>query len=157
MATVRVTLELPYTLPQDSTLFLLLCHETSEVWIRKLDWIAKHGGMALLDTHPDYMAFQGTRDTSSEYPVERYRELLSYVSDKYFDTCWHALPREVTSYVLDLRNKQLASEPAVYADLNRSFLQPSAVVGRADRRAGVTAKKESSTTSGQKSWRSLVF
>src|SRR4030095_8820926 len=142
-------LELPYTLPQDSTLFLLLRHETSEVWIRKLDWIAKHGGMALLDTHPDYMAFQNTRDTSSEYPVERYRELLSYVRDRYFDTCWHALPREVTSYVLDLRNKQLVSEPAVYADLHRSFLQPSAVVGRATG-SGVAAKMDHRRLQGKR-------
>src|ERR1044071_6150343 len=109
--------ELPYTLPQDSTLFLLFGERTPDIWIRKLDWIAKHGGMALLDTHPDYMAFKSEPDSSSEYPVERYRELLGYVRDKYFDTCWHALPREVTSYVLDLRNKQLVSEPAVYADI----------------------------------------
>ena len=142
-------LELPYTLPQDSTLFLLLRHETSEVWIRKLDWIAKHGGMALLDTHPDYMAFQGTPDTSSEYPVERYRELLSYVRDRYFDTCWHALPRQVTSYVLDLRNKQLVSEPAVSADLNRSFLQPSTVVGRAAGSA-VAAKRDHRRLQGKR-------
>ena len=105
--------------------------------------------MALLDTHPDYMAFQDTRDTSSEYPVERYRELLSYVRDKYFDTCWHALPREVTSYVLDLRNKQLVSEPAVYADLNRSFLQPSAVVGRAAG-SGVAAKRDHRRLQGKR-------
>src|SRR5438874_1834716 len=142
-------LELPYTLPQDSTLFLLLRHETSEVWIRKLDWIAKHGGMALLDTHPDYMAFQGTSDTSSEYPAERYRELLSYVRDRYFDTCWHALPRQVTSYVLDLRNKQLVSEPAVSADLNRSFLQPSTVVGRAAGSA-VAAKRDHRRLQGKR-------
>ncbi|PYK83858.1 MAG: hypothetical protein DME40_20255, partial [Verrucomicrobia bacterium] len=97
-------LELPYTLPQDSTLFLLLRHETSEVWIRKLDWIARLGGMALLDTHPDYMAFQDPADASVEYPVERYCEFLRYVRDKYSETCWHALPREVTSYVLDMWN-----------------------------------------------------
>ena len=33
-------IELPYTLPQDSTLFLLLREPTPEIWIRKLDWIA---------------------------------------------------------------------------------------------------------------------
>ena len=49
--------ELPYTLPQDSTLFLVLRENTPEIWMRKLDWIAEHGGMALLDTHPDYMSF----------------------------------------------------------------------------------------------------
>jgi hypothetical protein len=49
--------ELPYTLPQDSTLFVLLREETPEIWLRKLDWIAEHGGMALVDVHPDYMDF----------------------------------------------------------------------------------------------------
>src|SRR5213076_1045294 len=51
--------ELPYTLPQDSTLFLLLRERTPDIWFQKLDWIAKHGGMALLDVHPDYMRFDG--------------------------------------------------------------------------------------------------
>src|SRR5438477_735786 len=119
-------LELPYTLPQDSTLFLLLRHETSEVWIRKLDWIAKHGGMALLDTHPDYMAFQGVADASVEYPVERYRELLHYVRDNYAESRWHALPREVTSYVLEMRNNQLLMEAA--ASVDASLLHPSMAV-----------------------------
>ena len=49
--------ELPYTLPQDSTLFLVLRETTPEIWMRKLDWIAEHGGMVLLDMHPDYMSF----------------------------------------------------------------------------------------------------
>ena len=137
-------LELPYTLPQDSTLFLLLRHETSEVWIRKLDWIAKHGGMALLDTHPDYMAFQGPIDSSVEYPVERYREFLRYVREKYSETCWHALPREVTSYVLDMWNTQLTSEPAAAIDLNGCQPQASATLTAIQERPGaqgVVAKK----------------
>src|SRR4030095_11773532 len=136
--------EFPYTLPQDSTLFLLLRHETSEVWIRKLDWIAKHGGMALLDTHPDYMAFQDPSDASVEYPVERYREFLHYVRDKYSETCWQALPREVTSYVLDMRNAQLMSEPAASIDLNGWHPQPAATIpnlkGRPSGRGGTTQK-----------------
>src|SRR5208283_1150115 len=41
--------ELPYTLPQDSTLFLVLRERTPEIWLRKLDWIVQHGGMALVD------------------------------------------------------------------------------------------------------------
>src|SRR5207247_8237245 len=134
----------PYTLPQDSTLFLLLRHETSEVWIRKLDWIAGHGGMALLDTHPDYMAFQDAPDASVEYPVERYREFLHYVREKYSETCWHALPREVTSYVLDMWNTQLVSEQAASIDLNGRQTQPAATVPEIQERAsarGVVAKK----------------
>src|SRR6266576_5197125 len=38
--------ELPYTLPQDFTLFLLLREDSPEIWCRKLDWLAGHGGMA---------------------------------------------------------------------------------------------------------------
>src|SRR5438067_8742852 len=44
----RGYVELPYTLPQDSTLFLLLGETTPDIWLRKLEWIATHGGMALL-------------------------------------------------------------------------------------------------------------
>ena len=47
--------ELPYTLSQDFTLFILLGHKTNDFWQRKLDWIAGKGGMALIKTHPDYM------------------------------------------------------------------------------------------------------
>src|SRR4029453_17418222 len=65
--------ELPYTLPQDSTLFLVLRESTPEIWMRKLDWIAQHGGMVLLDVHPDYMSFDGSPQTTTEYPVALYR------------------------------------------------------------------------------------
>jgi len=112
--------------------------------MRKLDWIARHGGMALLDTHPDYMAFQGASDPSVEYPVERYREFLHYVQDKYSKTCWQALPREVTSYVLDMRNTQLRSETASI-DLNGWQPQPSAIIPdlqRSPGAQGVAAKKD---------------
>src|SRR5204862_4800825 len=80
--------ELPYTLPQDSTLFLLLREKTPEIWMRKLDWIADHGGMVLLDVHPDYMSFSGSRQTTTEYPVGLYREFLSYVKDRYAGEYW---------------------------------------------------------------------
>ena len=50
--------ELPYTLPQDSTLFVLLREPSIDLWIRKVDWIVRHNGMVLLDTHPDYMNFE---------------------------------------------------------------------------------------------------
>ena len=44
--------ELPYTLAQDSTLFLLLQSQTADIWTRKLDWVAQHGGMALVTYIP---------------------------------------------------------------------------------------------------------
>jgi hypothetical protein len=92
--------ELPYTLPQDSTLFLLLCEETTDIWRRKLDWIAKHGGMALIDTHPDYMALDGPSQKTGEYPIELYKELLDYVRSTYSGEYWSALPRQVAAHLL---------------------------------------------------------
>jgi glycosyltransferase involved in cell wall biosynthesis len=90
--------ELPYTLPQDSTLFLLLREKTPDIWFRKLDWIAEHGGMALVNTHPDYMSMNGSSRKTAEYPVELYKQLLEYVQQKYSGAYWPALPREVAAY-----------------------------------------------------------
>jgi hypothetical protein len=97
--------ELPYTLPQDSTLFLLLSEKTTEIWCRKLDWIAAHGGMALIDTHPDYMSVDGCSLKNGEYPIELYKDLLHYVSSRYADEYWPALPREVAAYLLKSRTR----------------------------------------------------
>ena len=91
-------MELPYTLPQDSTLFLLLGEKTAGIWQRKVDWIARHGGMVLLDTHPDYMNFDGSKPKSPEYPVKLYAELLEHIRSNHGGEYWHALPREVAAY-----------------------------------------------------------
>jgi hypothetical protein len=89
--------ELPYTLPQDHTLFVILREKNIEIWKRKLDWIAQHGGMALLVVHPDYMSFAG-EPALGEYPAGYYRELLEYVTDRYKGAYWPALPREVARF-----------------------------------------------------------
>lgn len=91
--------EMPYTMPQDFTLFILMRHETIDVWKRKLDWIAKNGGMALVNTHPDYMCLKQGYCEREEYPVENYKELLRYVMENYEGEYWNALPREVASYI----------------------------------------------------------
>ena len=91
--------ELPYTLPQDSTLFLLLQEPAIDTWKRKLDWIAQHGGMALLNTHPDYMNFNG-RGNRSEYSARMYQEFLGYVAERYGHRCWFALPRDVAEHTI---------------------------------------------------------
>ncbi len=75
-------LELPYTLPQDFTLFVLLQEKTIDIWKKKLAWIVKHGGMALLNTHPDYMCFDG-KPGLEEYPAEYYRDFLMHVKEAY--------------------------------------------------------------------------
>jgi glycosyltransferase involved in cell wall biosynthesis len=94
--------ELPYTLPQDSTLFLLLKEETPEIWIKKLDWLATNGGMALVITHPDYMSFENSGRRETEYPVAIYRQFLQYVRDRYAGAYWQALPKEVSTFTYQL-------------------------------------------------------
>jgi hypothetical protein len=90
--------ELPYTLPQDFTLFVLLQERTPEIWMRKLDWIAQHGGMALVDVHPDYLCFDGAITTSREYPAAHYKSFLEYVSQRYEGAFWNATPRKVAQF-----------------------------------------------------------
>jgi len=90
--------ELPYTLPQDSTLFVLLQHRDIDVWRAKLDWIVEAGGMALLNTHPDYMHFETGRPAYDEYPASLYEEFLQYLKTKYEKHIWHVLPRELAAY-----------------------------------------------------------
>jgi glycosyltransferase involved in cell wall biosynthesis/peptidoglycan/xylan/chitin deacetylase (PgdA/CDA1 family) len=90
--------ELSYTLPQDFTLFIILKEKNIDIWKRKLDWIAKKGGMALLITHPDYMSWDESDRGPEKYPVAYYREFLEYAKSKYDGQYWHALPREVASY-----------------------------------------------------------
>jgi predicted glycosyltransferase len=87
--------ELPYTLPQDFTLFLLLQEKTIDIWKRKLDWIAEHGGMAMIDVHPDYMDVTGAGEPGQSYPLKLYAEFLDYVRQKYAGQYWHALPKQV--------------------------------------------------------------
>jgi len=89
--------ELPYTIPQDSTLFLLCGESSSAIWTRKLDWVAQNGGMALMNVHPDYINF-GQESDSYTFPVDIYSDFLRHVQKTYADSVWHVLPREVAAY-----------------------------------------------------------
>ena len=91
--------ELPYTLSQDFTLFVLLRYQDISVWKQKLEWIASRGGMALLNTHPDYMRFGNAVPSIEEYPASFYSDFLQHVQRAYEDHYWHALPCEVADYV----------------------------------------------------------
>lgn len=91
-------LEMPYTLGQDFTLFILMQETSINLWTTKLDWVVDQGGMALLNTHPDYMAFGGGDTTIETYPVDYYLDFLRYVKHTYSDGYWNALPREVEQF-----------------------------------------------------------
>jgi hypothetical protein len=91
--------EIPYTLPQDFTLFVLMKEKNIEIWKRKLEWVAGKGGMVLLITHPDYMNFGGQAVPYDEYPVRHYRDLLEYVRRRFEGQYWNANPCEIARHV----------------------------------------------------------
>jgi hypothetical protein len=90
--------ELPYTLVQDFTLFVILGERTIGYWKQKLGWIASKGGMALLNTHPDYMNFSGQKCGREEYPSRFYRKFLEHVKTLYEGRYWPALPSQVYEF-----------------------------------------------------------
>lgn len=90
--------ELPYTLSQDFTLFVLMRERTIGIWKQKIDWVAENGGMALLNTHPDYMGFEGRRLKIDEYSYEQYEEFLHYIKAEHETQYWHVLPREMARF-----------------------------------------------------------
>ena len=79
--------ELPITLPQDHTVFVILQRD-ERLWREKANTLRDAGGMALLITHPDYLIHDGL--------LEAYTRFLdSYADD---EAVWHALPQEVSSW-----------------------------------------------------------
>ena|SRR5438876_1340034 len=102
--------ELPYTLPQDFTLFLLFREQTIDIWLRKLDWIAQHGGMALVDVHPDYLCFDGSMPGPREYPVTRYKSFLEHVSRQYHGAFWNVTPKKVAQFCAHVPKASTPSE-----------------------------------------------
>jgi hypothetical protein len=82
------TVELPITMAQDHTLFVILGHPDIQAWTDKARYIRERNGMALVLTHPDYL-------TGDEL-VGRYRALLADVADD--QTAWRALPRDVADW-----------------------------------------------------------
>jgi hypothetical protein len=90
-------LEIPYTLAQDFTLFILMKEDTPDIWYKKLNWIAENGGMVLVDVHPDYLNFEN-KNLFEEFPVRHYIKLLDYVKSKYEGKYWHALPKQVAKF-----------------------------------------------------------
>jgi hypothetical protein len=83
--------ELPITLPQDHTLFVILQESNERRWLEKTRFLRERGGMALLITHPDYM-LESTR-------LELYERFLRAFADD--PSKWHALPRQVSEWWRD--------------------------------------------------------
>lgn len=114
--------EIPYTLPQDSTLFIILQESSPEIWLRKLDWIAEHGGMAVVNVHPDYLRLNGA-PAHRTYPVSHYRQLLDYVASRYRGQYWQALPGEIARYVACLPQRPVVRPRKRVCMVTHSFYE----------------------------------
>ena len=81
-------LELPLTMVEDYTLTAVLCERTPRVWLQKIEFIEQYLGMALMNTHPDYL-----RD-----PItwQVYAGLLHEMKER--SGYWHALPSDVARW-----------------------------------------------------------
>ena len=74
--------ELPYTLPQDHTLFIASGDQNGTLWHEKRDFIVRQHGMVLMLTHPDYL--------DSPRRLDAYRRFL--VATREIGDYWHGLP-----------------------------------------------------------------
>jgi hypothetical protein len=81
------TVELPITLTQDHTMFVILRRDES-LWRAKAELIRSRGGMVLTITHPDYMC-QDDRLAAYSRFLEAFRD---------DPAAWKALPREVAEW-----------------------------------------------------------
>jgi len=95
--------ELPYTLPQDHTLFVALKERDGRIWRQKLAYLRALCGMALVITHPDYL--------DSLERIEVYRRFL--IDAREMEDRWHALPRDVATWWREL--DVLMRKPAIDA------------------------------------------
>lgn len=80
--------ELPYTLVQDYTLTDIMKEETPDRWLEKVEFIRQRCGMALLNSHPDYLQAPSRFKIFSNF-LQAMREKQGY---------WHALPRDVARW-----------------------------------------------------------
>jgi peptidoglycan/xylan/chitin deacetylase (PgdA/CDA1 family) len=80
--------ELPYTMAQDYTMSAILGQTTPNIWLQKLAFIKQSYGMALVNTHPDYL--------KDESVWKIYEDFLNAMKDT--EGYWHALPRDVARW-----------------------------------------------------------
>jgi peptidoglycan/xylan/chitin deacetylase (PgdA/CDA1 family) len=82
--------ELPYTMPQDHTLFTLLGHRSPDLWLRQVESIEAEHGLAQCVSHPD-PGYLGD-------PAKRalYAEFLDRVATR--AGLWKTLPGRVASW-----------------------------------------------------------
>lgn len=123
-------IELPYTLPQDHTLMTVLGERTPRLWVDKVEFIARSGGMALLNAHPDYL-----RSPTYWSVYEEFLQHMSVLSRASEATqggsgLWHALPRDVARW-WRARNPAAWTPDAAGGQQASDWTTVDSIVGRA--------------------------
>jgi hypothetical protein len=82
--------ELPYTLPQDHTLFTLLGRRSTELWEAQVEAIERLNGLVQVISHPDpgYLAEPSNRTV--------YEQFLDVLRER--QGLWKPLPRQVAEW-----------------------------------------------------------
>lgn len=80
--------ELPYTLVQDNTLMNIMKQTSPDLWLKKVEFLRQYYGMALLNSHPDYLKAANRLEIYTHF-LESVQSLGNY---------WHALPRDVACW-----------------------------------------------------------
>jgi hypothetical protein len=81
-------IELPQTLLQDNTLVNLLGEDSPRLWLEKVNFIRQYHGMALLNTHPDYLKSRSVWNVYASFLEEMRAQ----------ESCWRALPRDAARW-----------------------------------------------------------
>jgi peptidoglycan/xylan/chitin deacetylase (PgdA/CDA1 family) len=94
--------EIPYTLPQDHVLFVILKEDSDCVWRQKVKWLIQHRGLVCALTHPDYLVRNGL--------LKHYRTLLEFLAP--ISKGWHVLPKELARWWMDRLTSKVVIENA---------------------------------------------
>jgi peptidoglycan/xylan/chitin deacetylase (PgdA/CDA1 family) len=86
--TIGKFLELPYTLVQDNSLMSVVGETSPKIWLNKVDFICRFQGMALLNSHPDYL--------KNRLNFKIYKDFINAVKD--MDGYWSVLPRDAAKW-----------------------------------------------------------
>lgn len=103
--------ELPYTLWQDNTLVSILGQKTPQLWLTKIDYIEKYHGLALINTHPDYLKRKVNWDVYVNF-LNTMRNRTNY---------WHTLPGDAARW-WKTRSKASPDDQLNPEDLSEVFI-----------------------------------
>jgi hypothetical protein len=103
--------ELPYTLMQDYTLTSFLHETTPRIWLEKVSFIEKHFGMALVNSHPDYLLKEQCWNVYRQFLIEMKRK----------EHCFKALPRDAARWWRYRSSIKPDSDPKTYSTGNISL------------------------------------